>query len=224
MQRETLRRWSGIALDDDRLAQQRGGENRVTGRNIFANMIEVGRRCVISGTAMNLRGRFAFAAAPPIIAALTITLALGQACAASITIVALGASNTYGKGVARNEAYPAQLEAMLRAKGIDAHVINAGINGDTTGGMLSRLGAVPAGARVVILQPGGNDARKGQGHGAENVAAITGRLAARGIKVVMAPSQMLGGLPHQSDGQHLTPEGYRMLAASLLPQVEASIR
>jgi acyl-CoA thioesterase-1 len=178
----------------------------------------------MSGTAMNLRGRSAFAAASPIIAALTIIPALGPACAASITVVALGASNTYGKGVARNEAYPAQLEAMLRAKGIDAHVINAGINGDTTGRMLSRLGAVPAGTKIVILQPGGNDARKGQGHGAENVAAITSRLAARGIKVVTVSNQTLGGLPHQPDGEHLTPEGYRMLAASLLPQVEASIR
>src|ERR1700720_2223718 len=107
-------------------------------------------------------------------------LALAPASADAATVVALGASNTYGKGVARNEAYPAQLEAMLRAKGIDAHVINAGINGDTTGRMLSRLGAVPAGTKIVILQPGGNDARKGQGHGAENVAAITSRLAARG--------------------------------------------
>ena len=155
---------------------------------------------------MKLRARFGFVAAPSIIAVLTMTIALGSACAASITIVALGASNTYGKGVARNEAYPAQLEAMLRAKGIDAHVINAGINGDTTGGMLSRLGAVPAGTRIVILQPGGNDARKGLGGGADNVAAMTRRLAARGIKVVLLPNQMLGGLPHQPDHQHLTPK------------------
>ena len=39
--------------------------------------------------------------------------AAGTAQAA--TVVALGASNTYGKGVARNQAYPAQL-ALLRAR------------------------------------------------------------------------------------------------------------
>jgi lysophospholipase L1-like esterase len=42
-------------------------------------------------------------------------LASGPASAGAITIVALGASNTYGKGVARSQSYPAQLEAMLRA-------------------------------------------------------------------------------------------------------------
>src|ERR1700687_3537757 len=38
------------------------------------------------------------------------------ASADAATIVALGASNTYGKGVARNQAFPAQLEAILRTK------------------------------------------------------------------------------------------------------------
>jgi acyl-CoA thioesterase-1 len=173
---------------------------------------------------MRLPTKFALAAAASMVAALMILLVAGPACAASITIVALGASNTYGKGVARKEAYPAQLEAMLRASGLDVRVVNAGISGDTTGGMASRLdGAVPAGTKLVILQPGGNDARKGQGDGAANLAAVNSRLAARGIKVVMLPNQMLSGLPHQPDGMHLTPEGYRMLAAALLPQVKSAI-
>jgi len=149
-----------------------------------------------------------------------------SAPAAAATIVALGASNTYGKGAARNEAYPAQLDAMLRAKGLNARVINAGINGDTTGGMLNRLNsAVPAGTSVVILQPGGNDSRKGKIADREgNIAAIQSRLAARGITVIMLENSMLGGLPHQPDGEHLTPEGYRMLATALLSQVESALR
>lgn len=68
--------------------------------------------------------------------ALLAMLNIGVASADAATIVALGASNTYGKGVARNQAYPAQLEAILRAKGSNVHVVNAGINGDTTEGML----------------------------------------------------------------------------------------
>jgi acyl-CoA thioesterase-1 len=137
------------------------------------------------------------------------------------TVVALGASNTYGKGVARNQAYPAQLEAILRARGSSVRVVNAGINGDTTEGMLRRLDrAVPKGTSAVILQPGGNDRRKG---GADRTAEIQGRLAAMGIAVIMMGNNMLHGLPHQPDGQHLTPEGYHMLAEAIAPQVKAAI-
>jgi acyl-CoA thioesterase-1 len=152
-------------------------------------------------------------------------LAAASAQAASGVVVALGASNTYGKGVARNQAYPAQLEALLRAHGHSVRVINAGINGDTTAGMLARLDrTVPNGTRIVILQPGGNDARKGRGgeRGA-NIAEIERRLAARGIRVVILENAMLRGLPHQPDGMHLTPEGYHALAQELLPQVTSAL-
>src|ERR1700710_845985 len=85
----------------------------------------------------------------------------GFASAEAVTVVALGASNTYGKGVARNQSYPAQLEAILRAKGSKVRIVNAGINGDTTEGMLRQLDqAVPKGTAAVLLQPGGNDQRK----------------------------------------------------------------
>ena len=146
-------------------------------------------------------------------------LALDAARAA--TVVALGASNTFGKGVSRAEAYPAQLEALLRARGLSARVINAGINGDTTGGMLARIDrAVPKGTSVVILQPGGNDRRKGA---PDQTAAIQSRLSAMGVTVVMLPNSMLRGLPHQGDGQHLTPEGYHMLAEQLVSQVAGAL-
>src|SRR5262249_41008786 len=114
------------------------------------------------------------------------------------------------------------LEALLRARGLSVHVINAGINGDTTGGMLARLNrAVPNGTSVVILQPGGNDRRKLE---PGKTAAIQSRLGAMGIKVIMLPNGMLHGLPHQPDGQHLTPEGYHMLAADLVGEVAALLR
>jgi acyl-CoA thioesterase I len=157
---------------------------------------------------------------------LFIILALAApAAAAEVTIVALGASNTYGKGVARGQDYPAQLQAMLGARGYAARVINAGINGDTTGGMASRLdSAVPAGTRVVILQPGGNDRRKGEAAGREgNISAIVARLNARGIKVVMLDRLLAGTSPQllQPDGKHFTAEGHRALAARVLPKVIA---
>ncbi len=148
-------------------------------------------------------------------------LNFGAVSADAATIVAIGASNTYGKGVARNQAYPAQLEAILRAKGSNVHVVNAGINGDTTESMLARLDrAVPNGTSAVILQPGGNDRRKGR---PDRTADIQSRLSGRGIPVIMLANGMLRGLPHQPDGQHLTPEGYHMLAESLASQVSGAI-
>ena len=156
-----------------------------------------------------------------VLACAIILAAVQTAHAASGMIVALGASNTYGKGVARNQAYPAQLEAILRAKGHTVRVINAGINGNTTAQMLARLnGAVPGGTRAVILQPGGNDRRRGKDDTAQNVAEIQNRLAARGVRVVMMENGMFRGLPKQAEGQHLTPEGYRILADSIASQVE----
>ena len=151
----------------------------------------------------------------------TIAAFAADGTARAATVVALGASNTFGKGVSRNQAYPAQLEALLRARGLGVRVINAGVNGDTTGGMLARIDrVVPKGTSVVILQPGGNDRRK---LAADNTPEIQSRLGAMGIKVVMLPNGMLRGLPHQPDGQHLTPEGYHMLAEQLAGEVAAAL-
>ena len=158
---------------------------------------------------------------PLCLALLAAIAAFAVSSASAATVVALGASNTYGKGVARNQAFPAQLEAILRAKGLNVRVVNAGINGDTTESMLQRMDrAVPNGTSAVILQPGGNDGRKGS---PDRSAEIRSRLQARGIAVIMLPNNVFKGLPHQSDGQHLTPEGYRMIAEGLASQVAGAI-
>lgn len=131
-------------------------------------------------------------------------------------VVALGASNTA-------RAYPSQLEAMLRARGCNVSVANAGVNGDTTAGMLGRVdSAVPQGTRLVILQPGGNDRRKGVPSALPELLA---RLRGKGVKVIMIENATLRAFPSamHEDGQHLTNEGYRVLAAGLLPRVIAAL-
>lgn len=160
------------------------------------------------------------------LAAAVAMILLAAAPATAATVLALGASNTYGKGVSRGEDYPAQLQAMLAAKGNSARVVNAGINGDTVVGMAARLdGALTSDTRVVIFQPGGNDARKGVSAAdtAAATAQIEAKLRARNIRMVTMPNSMLRPHPHQADGQHLTPEGYRGLAAAILPQVVSAL-
>src|SRR5262245_51915235 len=102
-----------------------------------------------------LRSRLGAAAWAAGLASLLLAGGWGEACAQSARIVALGASNTAGTGVGKSAAWPARLQALLKARGVNATVLNAGIHGDTTGGMLARLDrAVPPGTRLVILQPG----------------------------------------------------------------------
>jgi acyl-CoA thioesterase-1 len=144
---------------------------------------------------------------------------------ASAQVVALGASNTAGKGVSSSESYPAQLQAMLQARGSSLRVTNAGVSGDTTGGMLARLSSdVPEGTKIVILQFGGNDFRRNNPPAMRqaNIASIQQELRKRGIRMVQADglvrSARAAGFV-QPDGVHLTPEGYRRVAARLLPSM-----
>jgi len=158
--------------------------------------------------------------------ALTLTIAgLGAAYSASAQVVALGASNTEGRGVGSSEAFPAQLERMLNAKGSSTQVRNAGIFGDTTSGMLSRLSSsVPEGTKIVILQFGGNDFRQGISPAARqaNIASIQQQLRARGIKTIQADGLVKAALKSglvQSDRVHLTAAGHQRVASQLMGSI-----
>lgn len=166
--------------------------------------------------------------------ALGIGWAAPEAYAQSLHVVALGASNTSGKGrgatnmgVPRSQAYPAQLQRLLRTRGYNVRVTNAGIVGDTTAGMLARLDrAAPAGTNVVILQPGGNDARRGHSPAsrAANIAEIQRRLAWRRIAFIVLERFGAGiGQYRLADGQHFSAEGHAAVAARLLPQVISAL-
>src|SRR5665213_3194836 len=93
-----------------------------------------------------------------------------------IRIVALGASNTTGYGVGAQQAWPAQLEGMLRAKGYDVTITVNAVNGATSADILSRTAAaVTPGTRVVVYESGlPNDKRKGipEAQSRANIAGI----------------------------------------------------
>jgi acyl-CoA thioesterase-1 len=142
---------------------------------------------------------------------------------AQAQIVALGASNVAGKGVSSSEAFPAQLERMLAAKGYSAHVANAGINGNTNADMLARVDqAVPAGTRIVLLGTLGgsyNARRLGRGDQKADFASIVAKLRSRGIKIIPVTAAGVTRKDLQPDGVHLTAEGHAVVAARLLPAV-----
>src|SRR5260370_3111908 len=74
--------------------------------------------------------------------------------AAPLRIVAIGASNTQGWYVGNQGAYPAKLHALLKAKWIDAQVINAGVPFDTTTAILKRIDRDdPSVTLIVMFQP-----------------------------------------------------------------------
>src|SRR5947208_305851 len=78
----------------------------------------------------------------------------GLACPAqaeTVRIVALGASNTSGYAVGAGNAWPALLEGMLKAKGYDVSVVNAGVTGETSAATLGRVDSVVTpGTKIVI--------------------------------------------------------------------------
>lgn len=104
-------------------------------------------------------------------------------------MVALGDSITAGLGVAADEAFPARLEARLRAEGYAYRVVNAGVSGDTTAGGLRRVDwALRSSPEVVIVALGANDGLRGQSPPAmrANLDEIVARLQAAGARVLLA--------------------------------------
>jgi acyl-CoA thioesterase-1 len=145
---------------------------------------------------------------------------------ASAQIVALGHSAVRGN-VAESEMWPAVLEGLLRARGSQVHIANAGVWGEITGDTLARVkSAVPAGTRIVILvDNAANDVRHNLSpiQAAANIAAIKSQLRARGIRIVDAMGIYISVLRQPGgagpDGRHLSVEGNKKVAAILVGMV-----
>lgn len=125
-----------------------------------------------------------------LLALLLIAAAQGStAIAGQLKILAFGDSLTAGLGLAEEDAFPARLEAALRAKGYEVEIVDAGVSGDTAAGGLARLDwSLGEGADGVILELGANDALRGIDPAATRaaLAATIAWLKARGIEVLLA--------------------------------------
>ena len=79
-----------------------------------------------------------------------------------VKVVAFGDSLTAGFGVAPADAFPAQMERALKARGQAVDLINSGVSGDTAANGLDRLDwAIPDDAQAVIEELGANDGLRG---------------------------------------------------------------
>ncbi len=104
------------------------------------------------------------------------------------TIVALGDSLTEGYGLPREDAYPAQLEALLQNEGYAVRMLNHGIAGDTTAGGRSRIQHVlKAEPDLVIVELGPNDFLRGIVPSASkaNLESIVKALTAADVRVLL---------------------------------------
>jgi lysophospholipase L1-like esterase len=162
--------------------------------------------------------------------ALGLMLLSAPACAEGIRIVAIGDSNLAGKGVSSSENYPSQLQKALRAKGYDVRVINEGINGDTSAGVLARVdSAVPSDTRLAIVWVGINDLRAGVPAAQVNAnrQAIASKLRARRIKVLLlGPRHGLAAQPQYLTGdrqKHLNGAGYAVIVSRTIGRVQGMI-
>ena len=123
---------------------------------------------------------------------LGMTAGLSCAIAKPTEILVFGDSIAAGFGLPQQEAFPARLEAKLRADGLSVHVINAGVSGDTTADGLARLDwSLAEKPDLVILELGANDALRGLDPAAvrANLDKLIGKIEASGAKLLLAGMQ-----------------------------------
>jgi acyl-CoA thioesterase I len=115
---------------------------------------------------------------------------MGKAASPSapMKILAMGTSLTQGYGLPPGTELTTLLEARLKASGVNAQVINAGVSGDTSAGGLSRLDwSLSDNPDAAIIELGSNDALRGidPSQTEKNLSAILGKLKAKHIPVLL---------------------------------------
>lgn len=105
------------------------------------------------------------------------------------TIVMLGDSLTAGYQLNEDEALPAVVERVLAARGVKAHLVNAGVSGDTTADGLNRYdwSVTGANAGLLVVALGANDFLLGlpPEQPKKNLAAILDRAKADNLPAAL---------------------------------------
>jgi lysophospholipase L1-like esterase len=170
-------------------------------------------------------------------------LAALPAAAQTVRIVVVGDSNVAGRGVAGSESYPGQLEAALRARGLDVSVSNQGVNGEVSAGSAARAAGVSGTDVLVYWNACQNDRRQGlsveacRGNNGGAMAALKGkgilayliRPPVHDINMHQNPSLTLGGQGRTIDYRdgrgavpdgHFSAAGYSVIVQRSLPAIQ----
>lgn len=147
---------------------------------------------------------------------------LAPANAEPVTLVALGDSLTAGYGLPADQGLVPQLEGWLKANGVDAVVVNAGVSGDTTAGGLSRLDwSLTPDTDALMVTLGGNDMLRGlpPEEARANIAAILAGAKAKGLPVLLVGMQAPGnyGAEYKAAFDAVYPELAAEQGATLYP-------
>jgi acyl-CoA thioesterase-1 len=171
------------------------------------------------------RGGSPLNAAGLIVAALLAVAApvAGVAAAAHVPeILVFGDSLTAGLGLPTDQTFPARLETRLRSEGINVHVVNAGVSGDTTAGGLARLDwSLADKPEFVILELGANDTLRGIDPKVvrANLDAMISKIQASGAKLLLTGMQSPTnwGRDYQQAFDKIYPELARAHGVTLYP-------
>ncbi len=149
-----------------------------------------------AGETMKLQtayGRFAARVNSRIAALLVFLICLAALPAAAQTgpvkLAILGDSLAAGYGLSPAQAFPARLDAALKAQNRNVTIINHGVSGDTTAGGLERIDWMMADKPdIVLVELGGNDGLRALDPAAteRNLDAIVTKLKAAGATVWLA--------------------------------------
>jgi acyl-CoA thioesterase-1 len=139
-------------------------------------------------------------------------------------VLFIGTSLTAGLGLSPDSAYPQLIEQKIEAAHLPFEVVNAGVSGETTAGLLRRLDWLMRGHfDVVVIESGANDGLRGTPVATvrENLRTILSRIqsahpTARVLLVQMEAPPNLG--PEYTSAFHaMYPELAKETGATLVP-------
>ncbi|HEY0970826.1 MAG TPA: arylesterase [Gemmatimonadales bacterium] len=139
-------------------------------------------------------------------------------------VLIAGTSLTAGLGLDPGDAYPAVVQLMADSAGVPVRVVNAGLSGETSAGLLRRIGwLLRDPADVVVIETGANDGLRGVNPDStrENLRRIVAavREAQPGAAVMLVQMEAPPNLGESYTGRFraMYPEVARESGAVLVP-------